>query len=555
MTKCTLFIIIFSIGVSCLYGQNSKVEYCGTTVSEEDLEYLLATADRRNEIVEEFISRTTGQRRMDFEIPVQFHISRTSSGENPALTLDQIQEAITVLNEGFQPMNISFIACGDPNYLDNTGWHTEFSKDNDDPSLNGIDKPYVLNIYVFPDIDGANGYAKFPRKQEDRIVVESEPALLSTIIHEVGHYFSLLHTYEESRGKEFVDGSNCGIAGDLICDTPPDPGKRDLYENCVYNGNVTDPLGALYQPDGFNYMGRGQQSCRSKFSQQQMSRILASLLMDRYYLINCAGEAPIINCPVVINDFPYTESFEDHVGNSDWIQDVVNDEVNWNWGSSTPSNDTGPDNAIDGIYFMYIEASDANHSSGILRSPCIDLTDQTTASISFSYHMFGEDIATLKFQISVDDGTIWKTIWSESGDKGLKWQQSLVNLDQYVGDRIQLRFEGSTGDNSRGDIALDNIEISNEVITSISEGVNMDVKLFPNPTDKSLSIQYEGQPGANTTVFIIGLDGRVLYKKDYLSKPGINEFSINIEVLRTGIYFLKLINDHSQHMTKFYVIK
>ncbi len=44
----------------------------------------------------------------------------------------------------------------------------------------------------------------------------------ATIAHEMGHYFGLLHTHETANGTELVNGTNCGTAGDLLCDTPAD---------------------------------------------------------------------------------------------------------------------------------------------------------------------------------------------------------------------------------------------------------------------------------------------------------------------------------------------
>ena len=68
---------------------------------------------------------------------------------------------------------------------------------------------------------------------------------ISTLAHEIGHFFSLLHINgiwfwdEDNIPRELVDGSDCDIHGDLICDTPGSPGHEpDAWntEECIYHG-------------------------------------------------------------------------------------------------------------------------------------------------------------------------------------------------------------------------------------------------------------------------------------------------------------------------------
>ncbi|MBK9047683.1 MAG: hypothetical protein IPL74_13565 [Bacteroidetes bacterium] len=72
----------------------------------------------------------------------------------------------------------------------------------------------------------------------------------STLAHELGHYLGLYHTHETSNGVEYVNGSNCGTAGDLLCDTPADPNLFSCSNSsCQYTcPTLTDPLGQFYSP-------------------------------------------------------------------------------------------------------------------------------------------------------------------------------------------------------------------------------------------------------------------------------------------------------------------
>lgn len=77
------------------------------------------------------------------------------------------------------------------------------------------------------------------------------------LTHEMGHFFGLYHTFEESMfGKDnFVE--DCRKVGDCICDTPPDPGSVfEVYVNyskCAMSGYYHEN-GNEYLPLVDNYM-------------------------------------------------------------------------------------------------------------------------------------------------------------------------------------------------------------------------------------------------------------------------------------------------------------
>ena len=76
--------------------------------------------------------------------------------------------------------------------------------------------------------------------------------------HEFGHFFGLYHTFEDRLfGKDTFNPETCNTTGDLVCDTPPDPGTVfEIYVNyssCEMNG-LTDLNGNEYQPILQNYM-------------------------------------------------------------------------------------------------------------------------------------------------------------------------------------------------------------------------------------------------------------------------------------------------------------
>ena len=161
----------------------------------------------------------------------------------------------------------------------------------------------------------------------------------------------------------------------------------------------------------------------------------------------------------VVNSFPYTESFENSLGA--WTQ---NNEDDFDWtlrSGATPTAATGPSSAIDGNFYLYMEASAPNYPSktAILTSPCFDLTTINNPEFIFSYHLFGDDVGDLDLEISIGGGA-WSKIWSKTGSQGNAWVANVVSLVPYTNQSdVRLRFNGVVGAGWESDIAIDDVLI------------------------------------------------------------------------------------------------
>jgi len=141
------------------------------------------------------------------------------------------------------------------------------------------------------------------------------------------------------------------------------------------------------------------------------------------------------------------------------------DDIDWRVNSGgTASSNTGPDfdhtlGTASGKY-IYLEASGScDFKTAILTSPCIDLSAAQSPVLSYWYHMYGANMGSLEVDIMANG--IWNNniVPTVSGNQGNQWIQGTVNLTQFIGQNIVVRFRGSTGNGYEGDMALDDINI------------------------------------------------------------------------------------------------
>jgi len=195
-------------------------------------------------------------------------------------------------------------------------------------------------------------------------------------------------------------------------------------------------------------------------------------------------------CSTTISSLPYAESFETGLGN--WTQ-ATSDDFNWTRQSgATPSSGTGPGSAAAGSGYLFMESSSPNYSTkrAILYGPCVNLPSSGSSSFSFKYHMYGAStMGSLAIEASLD-GTSWSTVWSRSGDQGNQWNTSTINLDVYNGQKVQLRFNGITGTTWQGDMAIDDLKITNVATTvPTSYAINMRITFDNYPGETSWEIR------------------------------------------------------------------
>ena len=177
-------------------------------------------------------------------------------------------------------------------------------------------------------------------------------------------------------------------------------------------------------------------------------------------------------CCTQITTFPHSSSFASGFG--DWNQSTT-DDFDWTQKTSgTTSSGTGPQSSPYGANgttgYVYTETSSPITNNQTARIYCTyDLSDATTASVTFYYHIYassGYGPGTLRLKIykgnSSSGGTVnypWIVTNSYNG-----WQQATISLNDYIGySYVQLSFESitpSSGTVWQCDNAIDEVVVS-----------------------------------------------------------------------------------------------
>ncbi len=175
---------------------------------------------------------------------------------------------------------------------------------------------------------------------------------------------------------------------------------------------------------------------------------------------------------------------------SGWVNlgSVPVDQIDWSPDKGgTPSGGTGPgtDHTLgnaNGTY-LYIETSNPieQGDTATLYSPTLDLSNHSTVSVDFWYHMLGGQMGDLKVYGSADGGSTWSAeLFSVSGSQGNVWNQTpSIDLNAFAGSsNFVLRVDGIAGpltsSTYQSDIALDDFRFYGELVTNTQITITAD---------------------------------------------------------------------------------
>jgi Pregnancy-associated plasma protein-A len=226
---------------------------------------------------------TDNQHRMDqvtttttnIVIPTYIHI--ITNGGVGAITNTTITNQMKVLNDSYKSYGFTF-SLKRISRINNAKWYTATIDSTDENAMQTklrTGTAATLNVY-FNAADGNLGYATLPSAYansplNDGVVIYSGTVpggtaqyynQGKTLVHEVGHWLGLLHTF---------DSSSCfGGPGDGVNDTPrqgsPTQGCPTKKDSCPLSSGL-DMVS--------NYMDYSDDVCMNKFTTGQRNRMLA----------------------------------------------------------------------------------------------------------------------------------------------------------------------------------------------------------------------------------------------------------------------------------------
>lgn len=240
-------------------------------------------------------------------IPIKFHLAGKDDGSD-RIGYTRVMDQLCLMNELFAEYEMQFYIYEGFNEINNTAILEEHLTASAGMAMGREKESRAVNVWILgsAQLEGSIGqtfgyYTPF----DDWIVVDKLyiSARGYTLPHELGHYFSLLHTFhgwgennaapysETYEGKpapatspggvlnEYADGSNCEIAGDMICDTPADYLyiEKLNFNGCEYTGTMLDPKGEALEPDPGLIMGYFADNCLENFTEEQVDLMKVDL--------------------------------------------------------------------------------------------------------------------------------------------------------------------------------------------------------------------------------------------------------------------------------------
>lgn len=175
---------------------------------------------------------------------------------------------------------------------------------------------------------------------------------------------------------------------------------------------------------------------------------------------------------VAAGTLPYSEDFESFTqgsinGQNGWTANPISATTfsfGWRAHSGQPASGTGSGPSGDhttgnGIY-AHLESSGTGQNA-VMESPCLDLSQNTGARMSFWYHRHGSTMQPT--YVDVYDGKNWVNVdvitAQPQTNASDDWTYHEVNINAYAGRRIKIRFRGSSTQCCSGDQAIDDIRI------------------------------------------------------------------------------------------------
>jgi hypothetical protein len=256
--------------------------------------------------------RSSSHSNYSYCVKIYMHVIRRTNGTG-GQTPNAVNQVFQILNNDYNPHDISFNWDGTIDYIDNNDYFNNpsypypFPTDGLTPEIFSVNNHQDgIDIYLFDDSVGGSGLANGVGESSELYVAGSfgespyQSLITSHVIsHEMGHVLFLWHTHHGTYNEggndnpcaELVNGSNSSTCGDYVTDTPADPHIQfNVNLSCQWQGSGTDANGDNYNPDTHNIMAYTTPQCMNYITTLQGSRArnaLATLPFLQQTLVSC----------------------------------------------------------------------------------------------------------------------------------------------------------------------------------------------------------------------------------------------------------------------------
>ena len=509
------YILTLALGLilTGVTAQHTHTDLCGTTIEDQ----LLLEAKARLAGPSKY---ETKERLDKIYLPVTFHIVTKGDGTG-GVKHSAILDLLCKMNQDYEEWEMVFYpkdGITDYPILENSTVYND-PRGNENLLRNRKDNSSI-NVFVTGDIQEPQGQVGnilgYYSPQNDLIVSMLNQFNLSsnTMSHEAGHFFTLRHTFFGWEGEpyapslhgnqvnflnapgtnipvELVDRSNCDVAADRLCDTPPDYnfGIRSPQANppgisngCGLTAEVKDRNGEVIAPMANNQMSYFDACPEFLFTNDQYNQMLNnynSALRDFLKSSYVPNEIQTDGRPTITSP-----------SQGDTYDDFNNVTIEWD--------------AVNGASRYLIEIQNSEE-----------------------YHFYYTTEPTLTaFDLSPD-------------------------VDDYSV-KVYAFNDGNTCNEPSGRVFF---ETGENVSNTVDQNIFEDVTISPNPAQENLFISITSEKSEKVGISVFDVTGKLLYANDMKLTAGKNSHSVDLSAFNSGIHIVQITSENGKVSQKMSVIK